>query len=236
MFSIAAEFILLQDIKEEQVLTTLDLYSEEKQLGTGEGGLQRITESQVTIGQPEIEFVPQTQRTDGDIWDYYGLYQPFTLHRLEGERYCQLLVFQITMNDVLVKAIDLFPKNVTMKLDIEDRIAVTPQLKFSFKVIEAGGEVEREIKKQYTTLIPIITVYGEGEREFYWEYKAGEEQPVFTGVKQAAVVLRVPRGTTEVTGTILYKAVIIEKILGGILKVKNAKTGRYPITWWLHKQ
>lgn len=184
------ELVLRNEIDQDQSFITLDLYSEEKPLGREDAGPQCITESQVTIGLPTINALPHSQHVDRGGWDYYSLYQPFTLHRLEGERNYQSLVFQVTVDNPSVIAADLFPKDVNVELHIENRLSVTSQLKFSCKnIVEVGAGAEIETKKGYINLIPIIIAYGEGEREFYWEYETWKEQPVFPGVKQAAVIL-----------------------------------------------
>jgi hypothetical protein len=233
MMADAADVVLREDIDQEQAVATLDLYSEEKSLGTEGPLLQRITESQITIGLHEVEVVSSQPDQGTTSWDYYSVYQPFTLHRLTGERYYESAVFQVTIDNPSVTAADLFPKNVIMELKIERRVSITPQLKFSYKIVEAsaGGEVGTSIS--YVSLLPVITSYGEGERQFYWEYKAHQEQSVLPGTKQAAVVLRVPHGLNRITATVEYAAVVVETMLGGLYRKKDTKTGEYVVTWRL---
>ena len=76
--------------------------------------------------------------------------------------------------------------------------------------------------------------YAKGQQQFYWEYKQFREQPVFPGDKQAVVVLRVPRGMTQVSAQLDYEAVVAETLFGIVYK-KNIKSGVLPVSWKLPK-
>lgn len=220
-------------IEQNSVLTTLDLYSEEKLLRDEGPGLQRITRSRVTVGKTIIKDLGYIYSEAGEDWAYYSVYQPFTLHRIEGDCRYFSVVFQITLDDPSLIAVDLFPKEVMQELHVETKLSVTPNIKFNFnKVAEVdiGGHTETD--KTFITLVPQILAYGEGEREFYWEYTPGTNRSVYSGTKQAVVLLRVPLRTLLITGKISYEVVIEEPVFGRFMR-KNIKSGEYPIAWTL---
>ncbi len=224
------EVMLQGKIEPDQVLKTVDLYSEEKSLGAA-GGLQRIMEGEVTIGIPVIGHALRNQREPSPIrWDYYSISLPFTLHRLDGNRYYESAVFQVTLDNSTITAADLFPTDITAETKIEKRLSISPELKISFKQAEAVMKGEVESSREYIILAPRITAFGKGQRQFYWEYKEFREQPVFPGDKQAVVVLQVPHGTTQVSAQLDYKAIVIEKVFG-VLSKKNVKSGTLPVSW-----
>jgi hypothetical protein len=224
-----ADTLVLRDrIDEQDTLVTLDLYHEEKSLGGPL--LQRITDGSLSVGRPSVKALTGSR---ADKWVYYVVNQPFTLHRLEGGRYYESAVFQVTLDDPEITAEDLFPKNVTTELKLDEKLSVTPAVKAGFKFGEASISAGVEKTKSYLTLLPLITAYGVGEREFYWEYKAPEKQPLLPGAKQAAIILRVRRGVSNVVGQAVYKAVIVEKSFGGLYKSREATTGSYPVAWQL---
>jgi hypothetical protein len=223
------ELVLRGEIGEQDALTTLDLFHEEKVLGPPL--LQRITDGTLTVGRPRISRIAST-RHEGD-WAWYIIDQPFTLHRLEGERYYESAVFQVTLDNPAITAEDLFPKDVTTEIKIDSKLTITPSVKAGFKFGEASLSAGFEKTKSVVTLLPLIAAFGIGEREFYWEYKAPESQPLAAGTKQAAMILRVPRSAGLVLGKAAYRAVIVEKGFTRILNKRDAKTGDHFIRWSL---
>ncbi len=230
----ADEVMLQQKIEPDQVLKTVDLYSEENSLGASKG-LQRIMTGEVTIGNPVVEKALRSQNTADSVhWDYYSISLPFTLHRLEGNRYYESAVFQVTLDNSKITAADLFPTDITIETRIEKKLSLSSEFKLSFKQVDAGLNAGEELSREYIVLAPCITAFGKGQQQFYWEYKKFREQPVFPGDKQAVVVLRVPHGMTQVTAQLDYEAVVAETLFGITLK-KNVKSGRLPVIWTLPK-
>lgn len=226
----SSELILRQDIEPDSVLKTIDLYSEENSLGSG--GLQRIMEGKVTIGKPMIKNIPLKQSAQGVVkWDYYIVDTPFTLHRLDGERYYELAVFQVTLKEASSIAKDLFPRDIiTVKTKIKKSLSISSDLKFSFKAIETGLGEKKEDSLEYIILTPLLTPFGKGESQFYWEYKEFNEQHVFPGIKQAAIILQVPHGLKRISADLGYKADVVETLFGMITK-KKSKTDTVLVTW-----
>ncbi|MCO5382629.1 MAG: hypothetical protein NHB15_11470 [Methanosarcina barkeri] len=228
------EFILQDKINSDQVWKTVDLYSEEKSLGS-EASLQRIMEGSVTIGNPVICSILRNQgETGATFWDYYIVSLPFTLHRLDGNRYYKFSIFQVTLDNPIITATDLFPQDITTETKIEKRFSISPKLQISFNKIAKGdmkiGGIESS--KEYITLAPLITAFGRGQRQFYWEYKEFREQPVLPGDKQAVALLRIPHGTTKISAQISYKAVVIVTLFGMCVN-KDVKSDTLPVTWVL---
>lgn len=229
-----SELVLQSTIEPDREMKTIDLYSEENSLGNG--GLQRIMEGKITIGEPTIKYIPRKQPTQGPVkWDYYSINTPFTLHRLDGNRYYELAVFQVTLKEPLSIANDLFPKDIiTVETRIKKALSISSDFKFSFKVIEAGLGGKGEGSLEYIVLTPLITPFGKGEKQFYWEHKEFNEQHVFPGVKQAAVILQVPHGLKHINVDLEYKAYVVETLFGMITKRKS-KTDTVTVNWELSK-
>ena len=52
--------------------------------------------------------------------------------------------------------------------------------------------------------------------------------PLLPGAKQAAIVLRVPRGVSNVLGRAVYKAIIVEKSFAGLSKEERSHNRQLP--------
>ncbi len=230
----SSELVLQSTIEPDRVLKAVDLYSEENSLGSG--SLQRIMEGEVTIGKPTIKYIPQEQSAHGSVkWDYYSVDAPFTLHRLDGNRYYERAVFQVTLMEPSSIAYDLFPTDIiTAETKVKKALSISSDFKFSFKAIEATIGGKEEDSFEYIVLTPLVTPFGKGEKQFYWEYKEFKEQPVFPGIKQAAIILQVPHGLKRINVDLEYKADVVETLFGMITKRKS-KTDTVPVTWELSK-
>jgi len=230
-----SELVLQSTIEQDRELKTIDLYSEENSLGSG--GLQRIMEGKITIGKPTIKYIPWKQPAHRPVkWDYYSVDTPFTLHRLDGERYYELAVFQVTLKELSSIAHDLFPTDtITVKTKVKKTLSISSDFKFSFKAIEADLGGKEEDSFEYIVLTPLVTPFGKGEKQFYWEHKEFKEQHVFPGVKQAAIILQVPHGLKRISADLEYKADVVETLFGMITKRKS-KTDTVTVTWELSKE
>lgn len=228
--------VLLQDsLDPQEALKTLDLYSEESSLGPDGTRLQRVMEGEITVGIPVLDRTRVGRpKNEPQGWEYYSLSLPFTLHRLDGNRYYETAVFQVTMDDAEITAEDLFPSEITTKITVERKLSVLPEVKLGFKVAEGKVGMGTERNTNYVVLEPYITAFGKGQRQFYWEYRKWQDQPVHPGDKQAVVILRVPRGVRTVAAHLEFKAIVVEKVLG-VWRKRNAKTGGFPITLKLPK-
>ncbi len=228
------DIILQEKIESGQVWKTVDLYSEEKSLGS-DTGLQRVMEGSVTMGNPIISNVIRNHREIGStFWDYYIVSLPFTLHRLDGDRHYRSSVFRVTLDNSNITAIDLFPQDITTETKIERKLSISPKIQIRFNKIANGsmkiGKIESS--KEYITLLPLITSFGRGQQQFYWEYKEFREQPVLPGDKQAIALLRTPHGITQINAQIDYKADIIVTLFG-VLRSKVVKSDTILVTWML---
>lgn len=198
--------------------------------------IHRIMMKAITIGTPLISHIPQNQKESESInWDYYCISLPFTLHRLDGNRYYESLVFQVTLSDPRITAVDLFPQNITAKTGIENKLSISPELKIAYKQVkmDIGGKAKSS-KENIITLEPRITAFGKGQHQFYWEYKELCEQPSLPGSKQAIVLLRVPYGNTKITTKLSYKAIVVEKIFGVLIR-RDVESAAYQTTLTLSK-
>jgi len=231
----SSELVLQSTIEPDRVLKTIDLYSEENPLGSG--SLQRIMEGEVTIGKPTIKYIQQEKSVHRLVnWDYYSVDAPFTLHRLDGDRYYERAVFQITLKEPSSIAYDLFPTDIiTVETKVKKALSISSDFKFSIKAIEANFEGKGEDSLEYIVLTPLVTSFGKGENQFYWEYKEFKEQHVFPGVKQAAIILQVPHGLKRISADLEYKADVVETLFGVITKRKS-KTDTVSVTWELSRE
>lgn len=234
MAEATSELVLQATIEPDRKMKTIELYSEEHSLGSGD--LQQIMEGKITIGNPTIKYITSKQPAREQVqWDYYTVDIPFTLHRLDGNRYYELAVFQITLKEPSSSANDLFPANiVTVETRVKKTLSISSDFKFGFKAIEAGLGGKGEGSLEYIVLTPLVTPFGKGEKLFYWEHKEFKEQHVFPGVKQAAVILQVPHGLKRINADLDYRADVVETLFGVITKRKS-KTDTVPVTWELSK-
>jgi hypothetical protein len=54
--------------------------------------------------------------------------QPFTLQQLEGDRYYESVVFQVTLDNPSITAEDLYPKDVTTPLTVLNKFTFNPSV------------------------------------------------------------------------------------------------------------
>ena len=227
------ELVLQSEITPDRTLKTVSLYSEENALGSER---QRIREGEISIGSPVINQI-QLEESEGELsrWNYYTIDIPFTLHRLDEQRHYDLVVFQITLGEASSIARDIFPREVvTAETKIKKSLSISSDLKFSFQPIETSFGSKEEDSLEYIVLKPLLTPFGKGERQFYWEYKKFNEQSVLPGVKQAAFILQTPMELEAINVHFDYEADVSEKLFGVITK-KKTKTDRFTESWLLPK-
>lgn len=236
--SMAATWVLGDEpITENEVDTTLDLYSEEKPMAP-DLPLKRLFESEVTLGKHHIYLPPGTDKiassepmADSDPkWDFYLIHIPFTLHPPPGDKHYQDLKFVIRLENDKATAFKLFPTNVVVEEDKEKTI----DLSLAFESRGAEGKVGYGYQVTFKDLKPILMAFGEGENLFYWEYTSQQGHYVLPGAKRVLIILEVPHGTKILNGETYYEAVIEEEWLGR-LRPKETKTNHYPIYWDLRE-
>lgn len=215
-------FFSSEPLPESDASVTLDIYSEEDVSRGFELPQKRMLEGRVTLNPPSclIFFIPPAPVTasqplitpDRTKWDLYLVSIPFTLHRAPGNRYYQEVTFFIELTNSEATAFDLFPNNITTKIEETRTYSLSPQLKF--QEVEASlGQVSKQMR--FSTMRPTITAFGRGESRFYWVYEGFEEQKQVTPeTKQALVVLQIPHGTHFVDVTISYEVVTALKLFG----------------------
>jgi hypothetical protein len=227
--------VLQSTMESDGAVKTIDLYSEEPSLGSG--GMQRIVEGRVSTGNPRVKYLASSLPEKGKIkWDYYGIDIPFTLHRLDGERYYEVVLFRVTLKDMRSIAYDIFPSDsIKSTTKVKKNVSFTADMKFNLKAMEANTGANIADSSEYIVLTPVLTPFGKGENQFYWEHKGFNGQPVTPGVKQAAVVLRVPHGLRQINANLEYRADIVETLFG-VMTVRKSKADAFPVTLKLARE
>lgn len=153
---------------------------------------------------------PAAKKSGTSLWDFYFLYIPFNLHPAsEGRKYREV-TFAMKLQTPQAIALDLFPKYVRVPVDETHSITLTPQLKFG-EIEASPGSLGRAM--HFTLLYPLITGFGEGEKDFYWIYSCNASyEEVFPGCKHALVVLRVPHGLKILEGQVSYHVVTARRL------------------------
>ena len=224
-------------LPEPETLTTLDIYSRAKLLGT-ELADKKVLEGKITFkkcyifslqsiqsNSPLAEIMPDRAKSD-----FYLIRIPFTLHPAPGDNYYKKVTFFIKSVNRDVTAFDLQPRDVATKVEITKAYTISPQIKF--KEIElTAGEVSGQI--HFEGLRPTISAFGIGDSTFYWIYSGSADEQVYSGTKECLVILDVPQGTKTVEASISYE-VVIAKNMFGMWKHKDASSDEYSICWDLN--
>lgn len=229
------DLVLQSSLEPDSGLTSLDLYSEEATLGGTR--LQRIVEGKITIGQPRVRFLSSSQPVLGKIeWDYYSVYIPYTLHRLDGDRHYEVVVFQVTLKGPRSIAYDIFPSDsIKAETKVRKNLSYSADMKFNIKAFEVGAGTTTQDTNEYVLFTPLFTSFGKGESQFYWEHKGFKGQAVATGIKHAAIVLRVPHGVRQIKADLDYRADVFDPLFS-FIPLRKTKTDHFPLTLGLKKQ
>ncbi|GEM_PF-1380111 len=95
-------------------------------------------------------------------------------------------------------AYDLYPKQVTDKVQVEHTVEISPSLKFGEISVSPGKDA---LTLKYEKLYPRITAHGKRESEIYWRFTPGTGSKVEEGIKEMDVIVRKRQGVA-VQGTI----------------------------------
>lgn len=214
---------------------TLDILSQDDVLRGEELAQKRILEGKITLNPrscPVFSVSPPMGTAAPMItalramWDFYLVVIPFTLHPAPGNNHYDRVSFLVKLTNPEATAFDLFPKNMTTPMEEIKTYTLSSEI----KIQETGGNhVQGGRQFRFSALPSKITAFGEGQSTFYWVYEGLEEQKeVVPGTKHALVVLRVPRGTRFVDGTIDFEVAIAKKLLGA-WRTTTAVVRSFPI-------
>ncbi|HTK09197.1 MAG TPA: hypothetical protein VL485_18660 [Ktedonobacteraceae bacterium] len=149
---------------------------------------------------------------DSSHWDLYLIIIPFTLHPPYKNSAYERFSFFVEMDDPQATAYDLFPRQT-----------LTPTLAITRYTISAEGKFQKLTSTDATNslridmdiLHPKILAYGEGEQKFYWLYTEGTARAgVIAETKHTLLVLRVPTGTSSVSGNFYCRAEVMSNTFG----------------------
>lgn len=210
---------------------TLDVYSEEAALGPEISPIL-LKEGKITYPSPKewyIENISGKQtaspvKVDRNKWDLYFISIPFTIHATPANRYYKKVTFHMALDDESVTALDLYPKDINFKEEMEKVMGFSPEGKFKGVDLKLGSYTTTV---KFTRLRPAISAFGEGESSFYWIYSSFQGEGVVPGTKHALIILKVPHSKREVRGELYYETVMEKERLGKWLP-NEAKTAKAP--------
>ncbi len=225
----------------EEGLVTLDVLGEPESVrGETKSSQEKTLEGKITLNPSAnlILSLPPSANTesspfsiDRSRWDLYMVIIPFTLHPLEkANTFYERFVFSIDL-DQSTEAIshDLFPKKVLASTSATTKYTVSPMGKFQPFTPDSALPYP---PFALDILHPKILAFGEGDKNFYWRYEdSGDGKGVIPETKHALLVLRVPTGTTTVSGTFHCKATLSMKLFQSLTYRKNAIVNTFPFRW-----
>lgn len=184
-----------------------------------------LTYSLPAQAEPALDTSPFSFAPDRRYWDLYLVVVPFTLHPLQENKYYKQVKFTITLAHPEMRAFDLFPRNILTPLEGNKGYTLSGHGRF-----QAIDDNQLNLGKQlrFAPLQPKISAFGEGERIFYWVHEGtNEKKEVEPEGKYALAVLRVPRGTSTVEGSVRCRTKMQKNIFDEIVVV-DPKTKHYP--------
>ncbi len=229
-FSIEADSLVLEpeDLVSGDLLTTLDIVSEQGTLGD-EAGKFRVVDGRVSIGHSLVYKLPKPKPSPlgqrGE--NFYLVVFRFTLHPPESKRRYQNMKLTIKLLNPNALAFKLMPTRVTTEEDVNQSFdigfSVTPSASPKTSI---GANVKRTVT--FKKLSPIIEACGDGESDFYWLFsKPHGMETVEHGSRRVAAVIRVPDEVHSLSATIQWKVSLDRSFIGGW---RNVPVSVEPIT------
>jgi hypothetical protein len=225
-------------LSSDQILFTQDLYSLQQTLAPG-GRHRRVRETQTKVGKPwTFELCPDDftndvvrRNLDFASWRFLVICFFFDLEELgQGEHYREA-VFEVDFEHQDATAVQLFPLEVTEKVQVERNqgIDFVPLADFSGIGLELGG-IRRERRITFSRVDPIIRSHGQASNRFRWHFTDHPAVPLFPCNRQTASVLRLPRTEEEFHGTITCRATVRRRVVG-VPRDYEAGDGSRPFTF-----
>lgn len=226
-------------LQPSQETVTLAIVSEDRVLGAEDPTQRTVLEGQITLNpHGRIFFLPPLEHFSEELlltpdrsqWDLYLVYLPFTLHPASGSAYYEELTFFIDLQDPQASAHDLFPAGITREVEETRRYTLSPHMTFQ-EVTPASEQVGT---LQFEGLQPTISAFGKDEHLFYWIHQGFQARKTVTPeTKHAAVILKIPAGTSSVDGKISYQVRLGRRRTVGGLGAKKGYAKSVPVHWAL---
>ena len=223
-FSTEADSLVLEpeDLVSSDLLTTLDIVSEQGTLGE-DAGKFRVVDGRVSIGQPLVYKLPEPkpsllgQRSERSHF-YLAVFR-FTLHPPESKRRYQEMKLEIKLLNPKALAFNLMPTRVTTEEDVNQSFdigfSITPSESLKTSI---GANAKRAVT--FKKMLPIIQAGGDGESDFYWLFsKPHGVETVEPGSRKVAAVIRVPDEAHSLSATIQWQVSIDRSFLGSWRKI-----------------
>lgn len=250
-----------KDIRPEEGLTTLGLYSEEHHLGpvpsnedsakaqkpseevpgglsggdTGQAGVDKqirhVLEGCVTVGSPIIWGLSPDKYKLAGGNEYYVVYLPFTLHHIEGDKKYHDCLFMVDLHKSKCIAVDLFPSIVEKELLIEKKITVTPQLEFGFKSL-AKVNITGESEWANKSVLLVPIIKSHGEGEdTFYWVYEAFNQQTVSSGTKQSAILLSVPKDTQEIKGTIRYSVTIMEKVFGIWEKRTARSGKYELSW-----
>lgn len=150
---------------------------------------RRLTSSE--IKEKEILVLPKK-------YDIYLLLFQLTFHPLKehGPPAVEADIIEANINIALQKgaySLVLHPKSEVIKESLETTLTIQPKVEYKGVSLEI---LKYELPIRFTTKKRVITSFGEGGSNFYWQFKCRNEDE-FVGDYQLLAVVAVPRGVKK---------------------------------------
>lgn len=196
---------------------TRDILSEQTLLGSG---VVAVPEGRITVGKleryalraPQLDGARRVPLPGEEQSSFYLLVFRFTLHDAPPKRRYREMTFKVLLSDPRTTAYKLYPERVVSEEDVEKGLEKGFDIGFVFAVpgdkaqpaLEAKASVEATQTVKFTRLIPEITAFGDGEKDFYWKFRGHGDMPLESGTRRAAAVIQVPKGTQRLNASIAW--------------------------------
>lgn len=153
-----------------------------------------------SIVAEENQTLPFSFAPDPHHWDLYLLVVPFTLPDLPEHKVYKHVRFSIHLSDEAIIPLDLFPRHILTAEEGKKGYTVSSQGRFQ-ETEDGPLNIGKQLR--FAPLQPRISAFEQGKRGFYWTYQGQHTQgSVVAETKHVLAILRVPRGTAQLHGTV----------------------------------
>jgi hypothetical protein len=213
-------------LRPEEILCREDLTSEAQTLGPDVGN-RSMREGGIAIGRPRIVILrpgelPEVMRRRPGIAEraFVMTHLLFDLEEMRGSRRYREARFQVVLNVPDSVAHSLWPMLVTTEAEVERTRTFGVQLDLSFGAVEGAPSLElgRDTVFRFTSLQPVITAFGVGQRQFSWTFSSQPTADLEPGNRSVFAMLDLPTGTPSITGTFEWEV--------GVARDRMGRTGR----------
>lgn len=216
-------------LRPEEILSREDLTSEAQTLGPDSGN-RAMREGGIAIGRPRIvvlhpDELPEVARRRPGIAGrtFVVTHLLFDLEEVQGSRRYREARFRVVLNVPDAVAHSLWPMAVTTEAEVERTRTFGVQLDLSFGAVSGApsAELGRDTVFRFTSLQPVISAFGVGQRQFSWTFSSQPTADLEPGNRSVFAMLDVPVGTPSITGTFDWSVGVARQRIGRIGRVST---------------